>query len=271
MSMRHFLSHTLVLCTAVFMCLGSKPAMAQEPYQISAPLDIPLTIAGVAVSGLGSYLNHHMEIPSSIRSKEDFLPWDRHAVGNYSETADLMSDIGIGLAAAPLVIGGISWYQGTTDGTGFATFSLMFAQAILFENGINLAVRSLEIWPRPYIYSNSEKGKETAMNAKGEAYGSFYSGHVSAAFTVAVFTSEWFDYAYPNSPYSGLVRSIAFSAAGLEGALRVAAGKHYPTDVIVGALMGTGISYGILFLHKKRNEKYSLQVAPNAVNVTFRF
>lgn len=108
-----------------------------------------------------------------------------------------------------------------------------------------------------------------AEKAKGEAYGSFFSGHASAAFTVAVFTSEWFSNVYPNSANTGVVRALAFSLAGLESALRIAAGKHYPSDVAVGALVGTAVSYGILFMHKKRNEKFSFWVGPNATGITF--
>ena len=221
---------------------------------------------------MGTYLYNQMDVmdPAELRAQKDFLPWDRWLVGNYSRTAQTASRVGSALAAAPLAIGGIAWYTGKSNGTEFVTFTLMFAQALLLQNGINLAVRSLQVWPRPYIYSESGAGKNAAELAKGEAYGSFFSGHASAAFTVAVFASEWFDYAYPNSAYTWLVRIMAFSLAGAESILRVAAGKHYITDIVAGALVGTGLSYGILTIHKKRNEKFSLWVGPNVAGVTLR-
>lgn len=192
-------------------------------------------------------------------------------MGRYSETADLMSDIGSVIAVAPLAIGGYAWYSRASNGKEFATFSLMFFQSVLFQSGINLATRSLEIWPRPYVYSDSKEGLEAAQNAKGEAYGSFFSGHASAAFTVAVFTSEWYDQVFPNSANTGLVRALAFSLAGFESVLRVAAGKHYPTDILIGALVGTGVSYGVLTLHKNRNKKFSLWAFPGVAGATFLF
>ncbi|MCQ2088798.1 MAG: phosphatase PAP2 family protein [Fibrobacter sp.] len=264
---------TLALCAAVCLCLGSHKAFARDEYPLSLPLDITLSVVGLATTGLGTYLYDQMEVkdPADLRAREDFLPWDRWALGRYSKTAQTMSDIGAAVAVAPLVIGGVSWYKGYTNGAEFGTFTLMFVQAILFQNGINLATRSLQIWPRPYIYSTSKEGLEAAQNAKGEAYGSLFSGHASAAFTVAVFASEWYDYAFPNATNTWLVRTIAFSLAGIESALRVAAGKHYPTDILVGALVGTGISYGILTLHKKRNEKFSMWVGPGVAGVTLRY
>lgn len=268
---------TLALCALFALYCSASTAHARDEYQLSLPLDITLSVTALAASGLGTYLYNQMDVlpPTELRNRNEFLPWDRRVLGTYSETAQTMSHIGSALAVAPLAIGGITWYSGASNGTEFGTFTLMFVQSILFQNGINLATRSLQIWPRPYIYSESENGsvagKKAAAEAKGEAYGSFFSGHASAAFTVAVFTSEWFDYIYPNSANSSLVRALAFSLAGLESVFRVAAGKHYPTDILVGALVGTSISYGILTLHKKRNEKFSLWVGPGVAGVTLRY
>ena len=66
------------------------------------------------------------------------------------------------------------------------------------------------------------------------------------------------------------MRATAYSLAGLESALRVAAGKHYVSDVVVGALVGTGVSIGILEMHRKRNDKFSLGVGPGVAYITLR-
>lgn len=242
---------------------------AREEYSLSYSNDIPLTTMALLTSGFGSYLYSQMEIPDHVMDKGNLLPWDRKFAGRYSESADLASDIGVVFAVAPLAVGGLALYSKDSDWQEFGTFSLMLVQAALFQSGINLALRSLEIWPRPYVYAESGKGKKAAENAKGEAYGSFFSGHASAAFTVAVFTSEWFAQTHPNSVNTGVVRALAFSLAGLESALRIAAGKHYPSDALAGALVGTAVSYGILAMHKKRNEKFTFWVGPGMTGVTF--
>ena len=238
---------------------------ADDEYRLDAADDFSLTLSALAITGLGTLLYSHMHTPDEIQDKDDLLPWDKPIAGRYSESADRASDIGSALAVAPLVIGGYAWYSGSSTGKEFATFTLMFAQAIAIGNGVNLALRSLEIWPRPYMYSGNEK----AENAKAEAYGSFYSGHASAAFTVATFTDQWFRTVYPNSPYKNIVRASAFSLAGIECALRVAAGKHYLTDVVAGALIGTGISLGILEIHRNHDDKFTLWVGPSVAGVTF--
>lgn len=62
-----------------------------------------------------------------------------------------------------------------------------------------------------------------------------------------------------------------FSLASFVGVLRIAAGKHYPTDVVVGALVGTGVSYGILKMHKKGCDKVTLWASPSALTLNILF
>lgn len=270
------------LLLASTLCLGAGYSYAfdskgqdfrdtNETYILNPANDISLTFTSLLTTGIGTFLYYQMRIPAEneIRDQKDLFPWDRGVAGRYSETADLMSDIGALLAVTPVVMGAYAWNNGTSTGTQFGTFTLMFVQSILFQSGINLAFRSMELWPRPYIYATEGKGYEKAQNAKAEAYGSFFSGHASAAFTVATFTSAWYAEIYPNSPYKSIVTAVSYSLAGFESALRIAAGKHYPTDILVGALMGTGISFGILEMHKKCNQIYSLYAGPGTVGIAF--
>lgn len=259
------------LFVAALCLIGMVQAGERPEYKIDFGTDIPLTLSAGGMFGIGMFLYSRMDTPATLKDKDDFLPWDKPLIGRYSENADKASDIGSILAVAPLVVGGIAWHDGSSSGAEFATFSLMFVQAIGISNGLNLTLRSLEIWPRPYMYAESDEGREKAESAKSEAYGSFFSGHTTAAFTVATFTDQWFRTAYPNSPYKGIMRASAYSLATLESVLRIAAGKHYVTDVVVGALVGTGVSLGILEMHRVRNEKFSVWVGPNVAGVTLRF
>lgn len=262
---------SLIVGILFLMGFAQASEVERPTYELNLENDIPVTLAAGGMFGIGMFLYSRMDTPETLKDKDDLLPWDKPLAGRYSESADKASDIGSVLAIAPLVVGGIAWHDGSSTGKEFATFTLMFFQAIGIGNGINVAMRSLEIWPRPYMYAESGEGREKAENAKSEAYGSFFSGHTTAAFTVATFTDQWFRTAYPNSPYKGIMRASAYSLATIESVLRIAAGKHYFTDVLVGALVGTGVSIGILEMHKKRDEKYSFWVGPNVAGVTLRF
>lgn len=242
---------------------------AKNEYTLDFATDFTLTVSAAAINGIGTFFYSDMHTHNELKNQHTLLPWDKKFAGRYSKTADNISDIGKIFAIAPFTIGAYAWFNKDSNKREFATFSLMFLQAIAIGNGINLAVRSTELWPRPYMYATSGNGLKQAEKAKAEAYGSFFSGHATVAFTVATFSDEWFKSAYPNSCYKGIVTASAYSLAAFESALRVAAGKHYPSDVIAGAIVGTGVSLMVLQLHKKQN--YSIYALPGVIGVTFKF
>jgi len=246
---------------------------APRHYEVSVRLDVPLALGIALTSALGVYQYYGMERISTedLRSKSDFLPWDRPFVGRYSGWATAVSRYSAALAVAPLALAGYSWYKGDADGHDFGAFTLMFAEAIALQNALNQIVRSSQLWPRPYIYAKSGEGAQKAKEARGEAYGSFYSGHASAAFTVATFTGEWFSEIYPNSKYKTLVWASSYTLAAGVGILRVVAGKHYPSDIIIGALMGTGVSFGVLKLHEFCKKKIAIWAIPGNIGAVFYF
>ncbi len=88
---------------------------------------------------------------------------------------------------------------------------------------------------RPVLYT------EDAVAAADEVANqrSLPSGHTANAFALA--TAYWL-----NNPDVGLVPKITAMAAAVGvGALRVAAAKHFPSDVVVGAVLGTGVAFAL--------------------------
>lgn len=263
----------LFLALSVFCATSYAQVEDSRHYELSWRRDMPLTFFAAFASVYGNYRYSQTGVPAEedVFLQSRLLPWDRPVAGRYNETADKVSDWAVVLGITPLALAGYSWYGGDASGKDFAAYTLMFAQAIALQSGFNLLIRSTQLWPRPYIYATEGEGAEKAREARGEAYGSFFSGHTSAAFTIAVFTGEWFSEVYPASPYRGIVWASSLSAAGMVGALRIAAGKHYPSDVIVGALVGTGISLSVIRLHRVKNERVSLIAGPNTLGMSVRF
>lgn len=70
---------------------------------------------------------------------------------------------------------------------------------------------------------------------------SFPSGHTSAAFLVATLVCAFYPALTP----------LLFSWAVLVGMARVVLGVHFPTDTLIGALMGVSLALlSMEFLHK---------------------
>jgi undecaprenyl-diphosphatase len=115
--------------------------------------------------------------------------------------------------------------------------SVLGRLAILFgiQSGILYGLKFLIQRQRPlYFLEMASK----LSNGPGEILDpSFPSGHAIYAFMMATLLARWF----PRS------QIIFFLLAGFIGWTRIYLGLHYPTDVIVGALLGYGVTR--LFLH----------------------
>lgn len=77
---------------------------------------------------------------------------------------------------------------------------------------------------------------------------SFYSGHTSVAFAAAVAAGSIAD--FHHQPNRKWVWASGLTLATATGALRVAADKHYTTDVLAGAAAGTLAGWLIPKLHR---------------------
>jgi membrane-associated phospholipid phosphatase len=103
--------------------------------------------------------------------------------------------------------------------------------------------------PRPYTYSKDPDVRGYARRQGDDAYMSFYSSHAAIAFGAATSGA----YLLSASGASQTVRDVAwatgFGTAAMTALLRVRAGKHFFSDVVVGALMGTAIGYVVPALH----------------------
>ena len=97
------------------------------------------------------------------------------------------------------------------------------------------------------------------------------------AFAGAAFLSYVFCQYYPESSWQYAVTGISFGIAALTGALRMASGNHYFTDVLSGALIGTTCGFLIPYMHTQ--DYYSLfqkksiktSASPLGFNVKFEF
>ena len=113
-----------------------------------------------------------------------------------------------------------------------------YAGSMITMGGATLALKRIFNRQRPFeAYPNDI----TKLSDGGG--GSFPSGHTASAFAVATCLSITYPKWYVIAP--------AYTWASLVGYSRIYVGVHYPSDVLAGALLGTGSAY----LSHKINEK----------------
>jgi membrane-associated phospholipid phosphatase len=218
--------------------------------------------------------NYNLKQLSTFKNTpEELYSWDKSWVGTKNDLAVDWSNyltypvIGIGL--------GYSFYEGFGNDNKpyLVQYLTLLTEILTYNSAINLWVRSIGFWPRPRYYH--EDGPE---KTKGELLGSFYSGHASAAFAVATYYTLAITnrYGIENTwYYSTVLAATATSIAWL----RVEGGKHYPSDVIVGAAVGTTISSLFYWWRAKdskqksnsKKEKLKVLASPNYLGLAYSF
>jgi membrane-associated phospholipid phosphatase len=168
--------------------------------------------------------------------------------------AALTSDILV--AVVPLGLGLWDFLEANAAG-GIRTAAedlLIITEAIAVAGAVTTVVRytTARIRPDAY-YGNGTGGPEDHL--------SFWSGHTTTAFSAAAAAGYVAQVrGYPSWPW---VYAVGFTAAGAVSYFRVAGDRHWMTDVVVGAAMGTGIGFLVPWLHRA-NPGLGLRVVPQS-------
>lgn len=153
------------------------------------------------------------------------------------------------------------------------TIGIMYTETLLFANGIKEWIKLLVYRTRPYMYFD---GYPQDKVIDGDWNCSFPSGHTTLAFSGAAFTTILFCQYFPDSKWKYAVAGASFGLAALTGALRMASGNHFLSDVIVGAVIGTACGLAVPSLHtksfynsKKNTTSSQLSINPMGINISF--
>lgn len=176
---------------------------------------------------------------------------DRPLVGVYSQSATVWSDVFLGLAFAyPLSITLFDEpnRHALNDGVVYLeTAAIAFALTQALKVGIGR--------PRPLTYNPSLPLE--ARSSRDAGY-SFPSGHASMSFALTLAGAYTGSLRYPDV-HPGIFYSTATLLALTTASLRLPAGKHFGSDVLVGALLGAAIGLGVPYLHEKASKRSGAQ------------
>ena len=229
----------------LLLALGAKlVAPAQWSHDLRLGRELTITGIGLGLNGIGllqSAGSHtRLVLPADPLSVNTF---DRIATRNWDQGAHRASNV----LLATATIGALSAAVVTRHGDRPLMPVAIMAESVLITNGLTNVVKELVSRPRPYVYNTAAPDEFKDTEA---AYLSFWSGHAASSaaitFSCAALVQE-------SNASRGLKTATWIAAAvvpAVMGALRVRAGRHYPTDVLVGYVVGAGIGVGIPYLHR---------------------
>jgi membrane-associated phospholipid phosphatase len=235
---------------ALSLCLAGTPAAAQTPRQIrwDPAVDVTVTTLGAAgwiatevfKEGLAPSHCRWCSVDSADTGARDALIWRNTAM------AETISDV-TGFVLMPLAGIGLDALAAAHDGvvSDAPEDALLIAEAMVLAEDVTQLTKLLAGRERPFVHALPPEQKPlTARPSDNDL--SFFSGHSSEAFALAAASgtiSEMRGYRW-----APLTWSVGGTIAATTAYLRIAADRHWLTDVVVGAVVGAGMGFAVPYL-----------------------
>lgn len=260
----------VVASSLLAVSLMPRQATAEDVRELKydPAIDIPVTATTMALI-IGSELAKRDIGPIGCRwcahdaeGRDTLNPFDRGArallVWNDKTTAARISDLVAFFGAPSFAFGGML-ASGIHDDAErkWPIDGLIIAEAVTISLAVNQTVKFIAGRERPFAHFDEPApdrlGGTTALARRVDENLSFYSGHTTLTFALAGASgtvANLRDYRFAPLLWAG-----GFTIAAAVGLLRIAADKHYATDVLMGAVMGTAIGIALpLLFHPRRDE-----------------
>jgi membrane-associated phospholipid phosphatase len=183
------------------------------------------------------------------RDARDLLVWERR------DLAATTSDA-VGFVVAPAAALGL--LAASSRSAAWIDDALPVVEAAAAQALINQAIKVLAGRRRPFIhYAEPDRPAELDDNA------SFYSGHTGLTFALG--TSAAVVARLRGYRLEPVLWATGIGVAAATGYLRIAADKHYLTDVTVGAVVGAAVGAAVPWLwHRHLARRRDLMLVPSA-------
>jgi len=213
--------------------------------------------SGVGLSILGQISTNNVN-PSTIAEINaldpmDVIGFDRGAITNDSETARNISDV---ILYSSLSLPVVAYFLPKCRFEG-VSIGLMAVETLLLTNGVTNITKGLVRRTRPLAY-NADNSIEERISSSSRL--SFFSGHTSVTTAMSFLVGSVIIDVHPNMKNKYLVWTAATVIPASIAYFRFEGGKHFPTDVIGGYLVGGAIGYLIPKFHKHNKENKKLRI-----------
>ena len=216
-------------------------AQTSSPYRLSTTREALLLGGGVSLNGLSYYLESKLKPPDKSRLDPDGINgFDRFAIHCSNHTTAHISDVTLLTSMALPLIPAMTTGSAARNREAL----LLVVESYVITMGITKLTKVLARRARPYTYRLPQS------DLTGDACQSFFSGHTSMAFAGALATGLLTQDLHGEAGVNYAAWTAGLGFALSTGVLRITSGKHFPTDVLVGALAGSLVSYLVIQAHK---------------------
>lgn len=219
-------------------------------------------IIGVTSLGIsGAYYDSDLLIrPRCPCDLNEINAWDRSVVGNKDDNMDRLSDIAATVAVAAPVY--LDWRE-LGFSQEFKEDAIVFLETMTVSSSLVTFAKYNVQRPLPRTYEG-----DPSFVKSSRGYRSFYSGHTSTVFAALSMASYTYNKRHGEATWPWVVTGVFGAGVAYT---RVAAGKHFYTDVIIGAGFGTAVGILVPWLHSRdRLQNFSLLPMEDGLGAAWR-
>jgi len=147
--------------------------------------------------------------------------------------------------------------------------AVVILESFLLTSNITLLTKFAVARRRPFVREGTSEQRDVFTGPQEDNV-SFFSGHTSTTFSLAVAAGATASFrGYRHAP---LVWGVGLPLAFLTGYLSIAADRHYFTDVLTGALVGSAVGVLMPWLHARGQSSSAPTIssgAPGSLVVTW--
>lgn len=247
---------TIIGLTFIFLFLSGysqDDSQKESVYTLKPAVDIPIIAIGTGFSLYAFTIIYDKE-PSTVEeinslNVNDINTFDRWSIYPYRNATHTISAIEFHAAIPlPLILFAIT--KDTRH--DFWKLSFLYWETLSITGLFGAGAPYFIDRHRPYTYtSETPMEKRQSPNAKNSAF----SGHVEVVAASTFFIAKVYSDYYPNKKL--MMFSLASVATGGMAYLRLVQGMHFPSDIIIGAAIGTLSGILVPHYHKTKSTKNS--------------
>jgi membrane-associated phospholipid phosphatase len=246
---RRFGRHWLGLLMGLGASCSSQAARAESIADRRSDAYYAAHVGGSATLTIGTLLVERVLLPNHGPGLDwQWFPGDLAIRGRFSESASAQSDVTLWMSA----FGPVFAHTGLGTDDSLANAMTAYLEAFAAQYTLNVVVKHAVARPRPYTHHENGtvvEFRRRQQKRSSEAFLSFYSGHAGLSFTSATSGSYLYGVRSDDAWARRAVWSAEMALAGATASLRLVAGRHYVSDVLAGAVIGTTIGIGVPLLH----------------------
>ncbi len=221
-------------------------AQTAVPYKLTYARDLTLSLSGSALLGTAYLLQRNKtqlspEVIGRLDTR-DINGFDRIATRNWKPRVATTSDI---LGFTSLILPAAFLLDKKVD-RNFPVATTYF-ETFVITAGITTLAKALTNRKRPFVYNPEAPAIKKLSD---DATASFFSGHTSLTAAACFYSAKVYTDHHPNSRFKPYAWTLAATIPAAVAFLRVRAGKHFPTDVMLGYAVGASVGFIVPYLHR---------------------